>query len=459
MTPEEQAQALFERYRRDAVLLHRPYPPYAAPAGNSRFGGLPSLPDRHAWPRGEDGIPLHFLAQVDCAEIPFASALPARGMLLFFGRDVTDDADWLRTRTHEPCRVLHLLDAIASTPPRLPPEDLPAIGGWHRMHHGEILLAGEPEPNVHVAWPIQPLRMDSWPDPAALPGPPPAPGPWRSALRRVLGDRAGAKGDDPYDVYGAHWLGMRERAFTRAASVAAAAEGRSCSYPPWDVGQAIFAAAEAAEPIFPETWLSVRYCARLLLHDLEKARAEAAGPEDAAAARIWLARADAAPFAALVAPADRAAFRDWLTGLDARRRDGALSPTYAAYVAKAAIWTIRALAAQGDLARRIAPQIYALTADLFNPVSVQPRPEEVGGAHPWYHFSSYGFAVCQMLGYSHAAQQSRDADDPEVCLLHLGSDDGLGWLFQDNGECTYWIEPGDLAKGDFSRVWCETQGH
>lgn len=59
----------------------------AAPAGRSRFGGAPELPDDVAWPRWR-GEPLTFLAQIDLAEVAAAGldggALPAEGLLLLF---------------------------------------------------------------------------------------------------------------------------------------------------------------------------------------------------------------------------------------------------------------------------------------------------------------------------------------------------------------------------------------
>lgn len=168
MSPTERTadiDGLFRCHRRDAVLLHRPYPPHAGPAGNSKFGGLPRLPIHYEWPRTSDGIPLHFLAQIDCADIDFATPLPDRGVLFFFGRD-DDEQIWnFRPPVTDDCRVIHASDASAATKPRAAPADLPPIGGFYaRPAWREFLREGEPGPNVHVEWPIRPLRMDSWPD-------------------------------------------------------------------------------------------------------------------------------------------------------------------------------------------------------------------------------------------------------------------------------------------------------
>lgn len=129
MKREESFDGLFRRYRRAAVLLHHPYPPHTARRTNSKFGGLPTLPAGVEWPRTSDGTPLHFFAQVDCADIGFRTKLPRRGVLFFFGRD-GDEQSWLSDDPADDARVLYTLDsaatpreAPASRSPRRPPID------------------------------------------------------------------------------------------------------------------------------------------------------------------------------------------------------------------------------------------------------------------------------------------------------------------------------------------------
>ncbi|MGW9073182.1 DUF1963 domain-containing protein [Streptomyces yangpuensis] len=53
----------------------------------ARLGGLPRLHDGTQWPTGPDGVPLAFVAAVDCAALPAGSTdlpLPADGVLAFF---------------------------------------------------------------------------------------------------------------------------------------------------------------------------------------------------------------------------------------------------------------------------------------------------------------------------------------------------------------------------------------
>lgn len=73
--------------------------------------------------------------------------------------------------------------------------------------------------------------------------------------------------------------------------------------------------------------------------------------------------------------------------------------------------------------------------------------------------SAWGIQYSQMLGHAPSSQQARMTDDPTVCLLNLASDAGLGWMFGDVGEATYWIEPDALARRDFAAVEASLEGH
>lgn len=92
--PSPELEALCRRlnyYRTPAIgLLPVARNPSSDPASGSYFGGTPKLPQNVAWPLFE-GRPLHFLASVECQEIPDeyfqhpqAQSLPRRGTLLFF---------------------------------------------------------------------------------------------------------------------------------------------------------------------------------------------------------------------------------------------------------------------------------------------------------------------------------------------------------------------------------------
>lgn len=105
---------------------------------NSRLGGLPSLPEGIAWPRQSvNGLPLHFLAQIDFSELPRSQpgprgmeALPERGFAYFFA-DIEEEMLWgfgERGDNHAATRVIY---SPTQGPLREPPDDAPDIGhGW-----------------------------------------------------------------------------------------------------------------------------------------------------------------------------------------------------------------------------------------------------------------------------------------------------------------------------------------
>ena len=120
------------RFSTSSIMLHRPYPPTQFPAVRSRLGGLPQLPEGVEWPRkkGEgEPTPLHFLAQIDCAEMPRIDyGLPTQGMLFFFADDA-DEQLWEDGEPNELYRVVYAPKVPEDQPHRPAPEGLPSIHG------------------------------------------------------------------------------------------------------------------------------------------------------------------------------------------------------------------------------------------------------------------------------------------------------------------------------------------
>ncbi len=403
--------ALFGRYRRQAVLLHRPWPPHAGPPTNSRFGGLPRLPEDHAWPRTSSGTPLHFLAQVDCADIRVRTALPDRGVLFFFGRD-----DVRRTWSAAPpasdhCRVLFAPDATAHTPPRQPPADLPPL--TRPWTHPD---------NVHPAWPVVPLAFDSVPEEAALPE---AAEQEERGWGRLAGGGADGEGVEAAtrEAYGEQ-LGARRAAALVAATGVQPPGGPMTAWTAADAGRAILEFAARGPDSFPQHWAYVHHLARAVLdRPLFYASAGATPEQRTAEAERWLARARAVPLDQPVAQDDRQALRTWVANL------GHPELAY-----RAAAGTIRSWAGDAALAARVPDPVYAACARGFYGYHAQ---------HPQFS---------QMLGHAPATHLARAVDDPMVCLLSLDADLALGWHFADGGQCTFWMTPDDLARRDFGNV-------
>lgn len=142
-----------------ALMLRSPYKSY--PQATSWLGGVPHVPPAFKWPTGNNGRPLHFIAQIDLAALKpepstgaRAPGLPTEGALLVFIGD------------EYAVRVLSpndMAQAAASTPPSTL-MDLSEFGFWG-------------EGSTFFRWPVDPVaylshgeeRPDFLPDPFATP--------------------------------------------------------------------------------------------------------------------------------------------------------------------------------------------------------------------------------------------------------------------------------------------------
>lgn len=433
---------IFQTYQRDAILLHTPFPPLAGAGGNSWFGGLPGLPDHIEWPRTADHLPLHFLAQIDCSDLPRPSPLPDRGVLFFFGRDDCEQV-WDHDRpAQDDCRVIHAPDASAATPLRAAPADLPPIADEYGLRCvRDFLLDGEPGPNVHFKWAVQPLPMPSWPQVDALPQNALKP---KFDLKRLfgrgekpsaLGDLASLRPAAEIDYITA-WEARRIQAFCAVTGEIADAET-----PDFEASRAIAAAlwgSDAAADAFPCRWQDVALFARQLVGQRGSGRTLPPTARDGG--QNWLVAAQGQPGDGEVPDAERAAFRAWVAGWQAPHLAGSLHGLAADLVIKASVQGLRM-----DVAAGLTPA--ETTAALLRP-----------WFRPFGGLDDTEVQFSQMLGHAASTQTPRLVDDPAICLLQLASQAPNGWMFGDMGECTFWIRPDDLARGDFSKAWATIAG-
>ena len=451
---DKQIAELMARHRSDAVLLHRPYPPFTAAATNSRFGGLPALPAAIDWPRMKDGTPLHFLAQIDCSALPFRSALPDRGMLFFFGRD-DDEQIWSEAFVGDRAwRVVHAPDATGDDAVRPVPPDLPPIGGdYPQGNWRPFLLEGETGPNVHVEWPIELRRMDTWPDVSALTdeefGAANEGEGWRSRLLALVNKEKQAQRQEADRAQ--LWDAYQDQLDVRRADSFYAATRFARPRP--KTGEPYFRKTQLAMRIlqedsgsqaWPDRWVHIGFFCRALRVGLE--RPAARKNIDDADARItaateWITIADAADPAAPVPAAQRDDFRRWATSMQRGEAKMALDYAVADWMLDAATAAIRSFAHDPKKAALITPTIYDVMAPHFQ------------GDSAW------GIQYSQMLGHAPSSQQARETDDPTLCLLNLASDAGLGWMFGDVGEASFWISPEALSQRDFGKAWATLEGH
>lgn len=416
MDASNDPDALFRRYRREAVLLHRPWPPHAGPQTNSHLGGLPRLPESYPWPRTSSGKPHYFLAQIDCADIRFKTVLPERGVLFFFGQDSLSRAWYSERPASDTCRVLYAPDATALTPPRQPPADLPPLR-WP---------VTDPD-NIHPASPVVPFRFDTFPEETGLPEPGERDKPaWRRFLDRIVGGAPDGQeiSADVRAAYEEQLPARRAAALVAATGVQSPGE-RLTAWDAADAGAALFDLATSGPQSFPQHWAYVRHLIpEILDRPLLYALGETTPGEQVAEAERWLARAREGPLHRPVAEDDRQALRAWLTGIEG----------YPGLVYRGATGTIRAWAGDPALAALVPDHVYAACA-----------PDFYGYHESWPRFS-------QMLGHAPASHQARDVDDPTLCLLNI-DDMSIGWYIAgSDGQCTFWITPKDLARRDFSNV-------
>ena len=391
----------------------------------------------------KDGTPLHFLAQIDCRALPFRSSLPDQGMLFFFGRD-DEEQIWSEDYVGDKAwRVIHAPGAAGDDPVRPAPADMLPIGGsYPRSNWRPFLLDGEMGPNIHVEWPIELRQMDSWPDASALADDAFGDGNdagWRSRLLALVNKETQAQKQEAdralmWDAYQDQLDVRRADAFYAASGYARpAAKSDEPYYRKTRLAMRILQ-EDSGSQAWPDRWVHVGFFCRALRAGLERPAARK-NIEDADV------RIAAAGPAAPVPAAKRDDFRRWATSMQRGDADVPLDFAVADWMLEAATAAIRSFAHDPEKARLISPTIYDVMAPHFQ------------GDSAW------GIQYSQMLGHAPSSQQARMTDDPTLCLLNLASDAGLGWMFGDVGEATFWIEPDALSRRDFGAAWATLEGH
>jgi hypothetical protein len=141
-----------------SVILRRQVPVRFDEPVRSWLGGLPQMPEGMEWPRTDDGAPLHFLAQIACADLPpgmWSGRGPRDGWLLAF----VDLFSLLDGDGDEgPVSVLHI---PALGPERQPPDDMACVR--HAMgdsigYYTPIQRPGVPK--LWRRWPVDIVVQD-----------------------------------------------------------------------------------------------------------------------------------------------------------------------------------------------------------------------------------------------------------------------------------------------------------
>lgn len=106
-----------------SVILRRQVPIRYDETVRSWLGGLPMMPEQIGWPRDAEGAPLHFLAQIACADLPsdlWNGHGPHAGWLLLF----VETTKTIGVANSGRERVLH----IKNLGPERPPPEVRATG-------------------------------------------------------------------------------------------------------------------------------------------------------------------------------------------------------------------------------------------------------------------------------------------------------------------------------------------
>lgn len=451
MFPETEAlktvDLLPETYRTPAIMLYRPYPPIKFPSVRSRLGGRPLLPEASEWPwsrRRE--APLHFLAQIDCAELPRTDArLPTAGILFFFASD-DEEQIWGEGAPEDSVRVIYAPAVAADQPEREPPRALTPIRHqdlWGRYPelYGDPMwpLPGENERRVEA------LRVAAAMAATTLPT--------RTGRTPVWGDRAGDRLLWPTDTF--PQAGIMMDRIARLLTLCVLELQKNSNFQHADIQQQLRSIEAAAR----------RWIERAATIGLDAAPSE----RDASQFANWLAE--------LVTPGTdpkttrrpeaRTSLLARLSALTRRRQQnqpvaggvqnnlqsrpgGELSRMLLKALSSSIVYAAGAPRA----AATIPPNFYDDLENDHLPFH-QSRNRTVVACEDWRVKAS----IHQMLGQAPSAQDAEPADSAPVLLLQLCWDNAIGMKFGDVGAASFWIKPEHLAERRFDHVWGEVVGH
>lgn len=427
-----------------AVLAIRRYPPVKGAATLSQLGGLPLLNSRDEWPRAANGTPLHFLARIDCKDLPAKRGnLPGEGLLQFFAR-IDEEMVWQFDENEaDHCRVLYSSATGAPTPA---PADLPPIGGDHAWSR-ELRLPGEPHQTAYPLWPLAFAAIETWPQDGPS-------GPLQYHERNNGARAAEVK------AYREQADALRVEQIERATGIPL----RELPRPYWGYdlnrGDLNLPKQSADGRPFPQAWIFCDRIARAIATAIEQelnppyplrhapsADSLAALTAQRNAAAAWCRRAEAARLDAPVDTASAREFVQWLLTIakDPRREvRAALSGPHIRAIENGMASAISYCGGHPAVCSLIPPEYFDEQRYQHSLAMIDSGRGFVIGQH-------------QMLGFPRASQEIGEREG-EVLLLQLFSDVGVEFMFCDVGEIQFWISAEDLAARRFDRVRANTQG-
>jgi uncharacterized protein YwqG len=501
--PDRYIDEVMDRLAKPCIRAYRPYPPPRERRGRSKFGGLPNLPADVEWPDGHEHfgfkrgrIPLHFMAQIDCSELPrTGTALPSSGVLFFFSNN-DDAADWMTHPADHYRRVLYVPDVAADTPERQPPTGLPRMGtaslldkgagsspyplGWHFGHRPDDPRTGR----IYFEWPMQFVVTDSYPHHRDIRETGAMQGIARLAVAATAGEARGSRWDEAAlcDYYQDYSSDRHVRNFYAALGLPEPPRGVPPRTPKmWREADRLMHGA------FPPTAAFISEIATAIDNKLRyKADDEQQRPShrqvpspandnslfDRLAGRIrGILGLRPSPHLQPALPADwledieivRREAAEWLTFSRALAPDYPIDPeTRARFLAWLDGFEDNGFARIPGHKPPIDRIDYIFDMAMFQLGRLAPSHPEIRAHFPdelyrLYHHMLKG-AHHQMLGHFPCSQQPTARGDDMVPLLSLAWDEGIEFSIGDVGEMQFFIDKRDLERRDFRRVEAQMQG-
>ncbi|WP_294619428.1 DUF1963 domain-containing protein [uncultured Roseovarius sp.] len=431
-----------------ALLLKRAWPIGEDVEGRSWLGGCPLLPTSMEWPkRPETGQPLHFLAQIDCADLPRIAggeALPNNGLLLFFA---FIDEEMLWDDETGSGQVLYVPPQIVPEQPAKPPRDLPDLSYTPGQLSGSSARAGI---RGYPRWPVTIHETLSFQDndlpPAGLQiagmaqmdalkphFPEPVETTRNAVFQRIV--RTDPETGEP----------LRNEKGGKLYEHVVAPDLIKAGFPFCGAVMSRFATRlenSLVQKITLDRWIKQRWQddlqteteaeAEHLQKCIDKITTDLGEMSDGVS-RLQKISAALNAWDDYEKPSDNASrqFAAWLTTV----RNAELPALEGAL--RGALKSVAQQAVTDPQMRAILPQA------LFDFFESDLRPNPDQSQH-------------MMLG--HPQFKTNSTAGPGIRLLSLDSDSGLDFEFCDCGMAEFWIDPEDLARRDFSKVLARTAG-
>jgi|GEM_PF-3047635 len=438
--PDAPFESLREQFAQTAVIAFRPYPPHRSDHGRSKIGGIPDLPKGHPWPKApghtdhvKANLPLHFLAQIDLADLPWRpKGFPVSGMLLFFGR-FDEELLWGEAEVAPENDMRVVFDPDYSGTPTTPPKELPPIAGGNYQYDLLFGLPGDEKTRVFAEWPLNFAQIETLPKGSDLPFT--APDGYAEAQNR-------------------HLTKQLEKAFGTLQSDNAELSGFQLFQPRTEEerqeGKPI-ALRPYSETGFPYDPRGIALTCRIL-RNRHAAKLEETGFETCF--EDWQLQAETSEESAI----DRRmvdAFIEDLNDFLAQAADKRYGHYLKSDLERALHRLVTEAGVNKTLASRIPDGIYTAAADR-HPVFLR---DSNGVKYPNYPGARSNHSYHQLFGHLSSVQFDLPLDSPENLLFQLFSDWGADLNIGDGGELDFMIDQNDLAEQSFDKVSGAYCGH